>query len=283
MLKPAWWADEPAGPPLDVGLARTVADFDGALRLLHDQYVSRGYIRPLPCGRRVGLHHVFPSTKVVVVKREARVIGTITLVEDSCLGLPTDEAFGAELGRLRDRGRRLAEGGSLAVDPTARSSSAAVIIRLLRMATIYAASIARADDFCFVVHPRHRAFYLRLFPFREFRERRAYPRLPGMPPVVGFRLDLRLIRALIRTERSGLSAGPLPRFLFGPTACGEVMARLRCDLPASSLSPPEWARLFVTASLDTPDHPAPSAIDVAAVIGAVQDTATAEDVDAPRI
>ena len=124
----AWWAETPAVASLDFGLATTIADFEGAFRLAHDRYVWRRYMPPQPSGRRLGVHHVLPSTKVVVAKAEGRVVGTITVVEDSCLGLPMDEAFGGELGLLRERVRRLAEGASLAAgrwtaSPTSRSWS----------------------------------------------------------------------------------------------------------------------------------------------------------------
>lgn len=242
-----WWADSGAVASLDFGLAGTFEDFEGAFRLIHDQYVWRRYMTPAPSGLRMNLHNLLPSTKVVVAKAGAR-----------------DEAFGAELGRLRDRGRRVTEAAALAIDPDYRACGVAILVRLLRLATLHAARIARADDLCFLLHPRHRGFYQNLFPFRWFKERRAYPRVRG-PRAVGVRLDLALIRALLTTEREGLTAGPCTNFLCGPDAYRDVMARLRRDLPRSGLTPPEWARLF--AGVEQP-APEPSTFDLTAV-GAV--------------
>jgi hypothetical protein len=241
-----WWVETPAIAAIDFGLARGFSDFDGAFRLLHDQYVWRRYMRPNPAGRRLSLHNVLPTTKVFVARAEARVVGTLSAVEDSRLGLPMDEAFGPELGRLRERGRRLVEAASLALDPVVRASGIAILVRLLRLVVLYAARIVRASDLCFVVHRRHRAFYLRLFPFRRFSETRPYPRINGAP-VIGLRLDLGLVRALIRSERAGLSPGPHASFLCGPQGYEQVMPRLRRDLPKSGLTPAEWARLFAGA------------------------------------
>lgn len=262
----AWWAETPAVASLDFGLATTVADFEGAFRLAHDRYVWRRYMPPQLSGRRLGLHHVLPSTKVVVAKAGDRVVGTITVVEDSCLGLPMDEAFGDELGQLRERRRRLAEGASLAAGRVDGVPGVAIVVRLLRMAVLYAARIARRDDLCFVVRPRHREFYLNLFPFRRFRETRFYPRIGGAD-VIGLRLDLRVVRALIRVEAAGLSAGPLSRFLCARETSAALTARLRRDLPRSALTPPEWARLFADAGEPAPD---PATLPVAAVLGAAQ-------------
>ncbi len=255
----AWWAETPAVASLDFGLATTIADFEGAFRLAHDRYVWRRYMPPQLSGRRLGVHHVLPSTKVVVAKAAERVVGTITVVEDSCLRLPMDEAFSGELGQLRERGRRLAEGASVAAGRVDGVPGVAIVVRLLRMAVLYAARIARRDDLCFVVRPRHREFYLNLF-----RETRFYPRIGGAD-VIGLRLDLRIVRALMRIEAAGLSVGPLSKFLCGRETSAALTARLRRDLPRSALTPPEWARLFADAGEPAPD---PSTPQIAAVLGA---------------
>ena len=264
----AWFAEDETVRALDFGLAVTFGDFEGAFRLLHDRYVWRGYMAPDPSGRRLSLHNILPSTKLLVARAGTRVVGTLTVVEDSRLGLPMDEAFGAELGRLRERGRRLAEASSLAVDRGYRSSGVGILVRLLRLAVLYSARIARVDALCFAPNPRHREFYERLFPFRWFSEPKPYRRVQGPPPL-GVRLDLGLVRALLRAERSGLSAGPHSSFLCGPEAYGQVMARLRQDLPRSSLTPPEWARLFTEAGPRGPDRADPSTVELGALLSAM--------------
>ena len=264
----AWFAEDETVGTLDFGLAVTFGDFDAAFRLLHDRYVWRGYLTPEPSGRRLGLHNALPTTKLLVAKAEDRVVGTLTVVEDSCLGLAMDEAFGEELGRLRERGRRLAEASSLAVDRGYRSSGIAILVRLLRLAVLYAARIARVDDLCFVLNPRHREFYQRLFAFRWFGEPRPYRRAHGRP-ALGVRLDLALVRALLQVERAGLSAGPHSSFLCGPKAYVQVMARLRRDLPRSGLTPLEWARLFAGAGPQDTAGADLSTVQLGALLGAV--------------
>jgi hypothetical protein len=249
-----WWEEAPPLAALDFGLATTPEDFEGAFRLLHDRYVWRGYMAPQASGQRLGVHNLLPSTKVMVARAGDRVVGTITVVEDSCLGLPMDEAFGAELGGLRGGGRRLAEAASLAVCRTEGVSGVAVVVRLLRLAILYAALIARLDRLCFTVTPRHRDFYPRLFPMRRFKASQTYRRVNDAQ-VLGLYLDLKLVRALIRMERAGLSTGPAGRFLCGPAA-SEIAVRLRRELPRTALSPVEWARFFPEAGLRAETVPA---------------------------
>ncbi len=267
----AWFDEDETVRALDFGFAVTFADFEAALRLLHDRYVWRGYMAPDPSGRRLSLHNALPTTKLVVAKAEGRVVGLLTVFEDSCLGLPMDEAFGAELGRLRERGRRLAEASSLTVEPNYRSSGIPISVRLLRVGVLYAARIAYLDELCFTLHPRHREFYERLFPFCWFAEPRPYRRL-HVPPVYGLRMDLALVRALCRAERAGLSPGPNSHFLCGPES-DQVVARLRRDLPRSALTPSEWARLFADAGERGPEHAESRTTQLEALVGAVHTNA----------
>ena len=253
LSRAVWWTDDEVSAGVEVRLARTFADFDAAFRLVHDQYVRRGFVAAEPSGRRVGAHALLPSTKVLIATADGRAAGTMTVIEDSRLGLPMDMAFTRELDRLRARERRLAETSALALAPPCRRQSAAILIRLFRLAALYLTTVARADDMCFIVHPRHQGFYRSLFPFEQFPERHAYAPIKGVPPSTGFRADLRLVRAIVRAERLGLSPGPLYRFMFGPAALRDVTRQVRRDLAASTLTPHEWAWLFAP-----PDGPTPA-------------------------
>src|SRR5215475_6932109 len=90
--KPAWWGESEVVATLNFGLAVTASEFDGAFRLLHDQYLWRGYMAAASSGRRLSLHNLLPSTKVFVARSGDAVVATVTVVEDSRLGLPIDEA-----------------------------------------------------------------------------------------------------------------------------------------------------------------------------------------------
>ncbi len=57
---------------------------------------------PAPSRRRLSLHNVLPSTKVFVAKTgDGAVAATVTVVEDSRLSLPVDEAIGRFVHRAR--------------------------------------------------------------------------------------------------------------------------------------------------------------------------------------
>lgn len=223
------WDEDGVVAALDFGLATATEDFDGAFRLQHDEYVGAGYMSRHPTGRRVTAFNALPSTRVFVARDGARVVGTVTLVQDSPDGLPMDQVYREELSVFRARGRRLGEASTLTIDHAYRRSGLGILMRLYRLLSAYALTIARLDDLCMVVRPHHVRFYETFFPFRQIGPTRPYPRL-NRAPFVGFRADLRLVRSVQRVVGAGLMPGTPYEFLFAPRDYRPVLARLRRDL-----------------------------------------------------
>src|SRR5882672_4545338 len=85
-LKACWFENNQTADGLDFGIATDRNALEQALRLQHDQYVAQGYMDPHPSGWRLNLHNALPTTRVFVARHENRVVGTMTLIEDSRLG-----------------------------------------------------------------------------------------------------------------------------------------------------------------------------------------------------
>lgn len=262
-----WVVENEVTASLDFGLARGVDDFDGAFRLLHDRYVEGGYMAPHPSGRRLGIYNALPSTKVFVARAEGRVIATVALVQDSSVGMPMDQSYREELDAIRARGRRLGEASTLTVDPAYRASGFAILMRLYRLLIVYAAKIARLNDLCLTVAPHHARFYRTFFGVRELGPLRPYPRINNTR-VLGLRGDLSVTRALIRVAQAGLAVESPYDFIAGPPHYGQVLARLRRDLPGSAMTADQVAHFFAGYGPESV-----TALDLAAgLLSAVQHT-----------
>jgi len=96
-LKAAWFQNDPLADRLDFGLATDRHALEQAFRLQHDQYVAHGYMDAHPSGWRLSLHNALSATRVFVARCGGRVVGTMTLIADSPLGLPMDEIYTDEL------------------------------------------------------------------------------------------------------------------------------------------------------------------------------------------
>jgi N-acyl amino acid synthase FeeM len=228
--------------PVDVGVARDVEELEESFRLVHDQYVARGYMTSHPTGWRLSVFNALPTTKIFVANAAVKTIGTVALIEDSRLGLPMDQIYRDELRVLRRGGRRLGEVSALAIDPQ-RESGVAILMRLVRMLVVYATSIAQLDELCIAVNPRHAHFYT-LLAFCPFGALKSFGKVNGAP-AVALRLDLEYIRSVIRwVPEAGPAAGWFSNFFFGPENYQHVMIQLRRQLPGSEFTARKFAHFF---------------------------------------
>jgi len=230
-------------PDLEIGLASETVDFDAAFRLVHDQYVWRGYTAPAPSGRRFSVHHALPTTKVFVARRGDAFIGTLTLVQDSLFALPLDELYREEVAGLRQQGRRISEVSALATAAASRRAGVAVLLHLMRMVVTYALKIGSVNDLCITVNPRHVEFYRTCLRFDVIGPERAYGKVNGAPAVL-LRLDLDVARAVEAAVHRGEDSEPVHRFLFAADYQARVLSQLQSNLAAAHFRRAQFLEFF---------------------------------------
>jgi ribosomal protein S18 acetylase RimI-like enzyme len=154
-----------------IGRAYTAADLRQAYQLVHDVYLGSGFINPDRSGMRLRIFEMTPETATFVAKLNGKVVGVLSVVEDSQeLGLPADGVFNEEITDLRRRKRRVCEMTNQAVAEEFRKS--AVPSELMRCA--FAACLSgRYNEVAAVISPSHLGFY-ELLGFRQVGEQRSY-------------------------------------------------------------------------------------------------------------
>ena len=142
-------------------------------------------------GRVVSPHDAGPETFTLLAEDGAgTAVGTLSLVFDSERGLPCDEIYWLETGRLRAEGRRMAEVTRLALRKD-MPDSRRVLLRLFNLIYIYARRVRGYTDFVIEVHPRHLKYYERAMCFEKLGDEAECSRVGGAPAVLG-RVDLRM-------------------------------------------------------------------------------------------
>lgn len=154
-------------PNFKVKIASTKDELEDAYKLLHDCYVNQGLMKPHPSGLRCTLYTFLPETVTIVVKYKEKTVGTVTLIKDSRLGLPTDEKYQKENDKLRAQGCRLIEVSSLAVSKEFRSTGHVVQLLLIKYLYHYSL-IMGGTSLVISVHPRAKSFYRALLEFEQF-------------------------------------------------------------------------------------------------------------------
>ncbi|HET8579184.1 MAG TPA: hypothetical protein VFO18_18960 [Methylomirabilota bacterium] len=235
-LKACWGKDDSRIAPIEFGLATDLDAFDQVFRLIHDQYVARGYATPHPSGWRLSLHNALSTTRVFIARAAQRVIATLTLITESPLGLPMGEIYADELDTLHNEERRFGEVSALAIDPEYRQLGMAILLRLIRMMVLYASELARLTDLCIAVNPRHVALYRNAFQFEVIGPLKPYGKVNGAS-AVALRFDLGLVKALRRElgESPPMRDG-IHRALFDQDTCREVLARMTAELGRAAFS-----------------------------------------------
>jgi len=143
-----------------------------AFRLVYDVYIREGY--ELRFGRESGLwctiHHLHPGTMIFLAEKEGSLAGSVTVMPDSRLGLPTDRIFPEPLADLRNAGRRLSEISSLVVTEEPGGIPPELAMHLYRLAHLASLHLLKSTDIVASVMDRHRDFYSRFLLFDEVSE-----------------------------------------------------------------------------------------------------------------
>lgn len=148
-----------------IGLPKNVEELDEAFRILHDSYVAAGYMAPHPTGMRIIPQHLLLSTTIAVARLGNEVIGTLSFVRDSFLGLPMDSIF--DLSHLRRGGNRLLEVSSLAFKQKYRKEQGKLFFPLVKFAFLYARDISPVDYMVIAVNPSMDDFWRSFWLFHD--------------------------------------------------------------------------------------------------------------------
>ncbi|NRF66478.1 hypothetical protein HLB44_05740 [Aquincola sp. S2] len=189
--------DPAPGPALDLKIADTQEELEACFALLHDAYVSSGFMQPDPSGLRVTAYHALPTTTTLCAKIHGKVVGTLSLVREGVFGFPMQSAF--DLSAVRAKQGRIAEVSALAIHPDYRATGGQILFPLMKFMYEYCTSYFDTRHLVIAVNPNKIELYESLLFFE---------RLPGQPvaqygfangaPAIGATLDLAVARERFR-------------------------------------------------------------------------------------
>jgi hypothetical protein len=170
-------------------IADTQEELEACLTLLHDAYVSSGFMKPDPSGMRVTVFHALPTTTTLCAKVGDRVVGTVSLIREGPFGFPLQKIF--NLQSLREKGGAIAEVSALAVESSYRRQGGYILFPLMKFMYEYAVTFFDVRHLVIAVNPRHIEMYEALLLFKRLQMRpvESYDFVNGAP-AVGATLDL---------------------------------------------------------------------------------------------
>lgn len=161
--------DESQLAGIEIRVARDQQEINQAFKLLYEAYLGNGLMDPKEHELRITKYHCLPTSIIVVAIYEGEVIGTVTHVLDSQLGLPSDSAV--DLTSFRKRGKRIAEISALAVKKGFRRSHA-LLFAMTRYMFYYATKYAGVNYWIIGVRSNVATYYQGLFFFNRFKTKK---------------------------------------------------------------------------------------------------------------
>lgn len=136
---------------LELKIAESEQELEDCFRILHDAYVSSGFMRPDPSGMRITQYHALPTTTTLCAKFDGQVVGTISMIRDGVFGFPLQSIF--DLTPVRAKGGNIAEISALAVHPDFRKTGGAILFPLMKFMHAYCTEYFDTRHLVIAVNP----------------------------------------------------------------------------------------------------------------------------------
>ncbi|GHU29410.1 hypothetical protein AGMMS50256_14240 [Betaproteobacteria bacterium] len=170
-------------------IAETQEELEACFKLLHEAYVDSGFMKSHPSGMRVTIYHALPTTTTLCAKYDDKVVGTLSLIRESILGVPMQKIF--DLSAVRAKKGQIAEVSALAIHKGFRRTGGSVLFPLMKFMYEYCTTFFDTRHLVIAVNPRHIEMYESLLFFQRLSANvvENYDFVNGAP-AVGATLDL---------------------------------------------------------------------------------------------
>ena len=166
-----------------VGVANSYSLRKKAYRFQFKAYEKLGIVQPQEGALWLTIHDALPQTTTFVAEdMSGELVGTLTLVFDSPLGLPADSLFPSEVERIRRKGGRICELISFGASSKMRGS-VKILAGLFYSSFLFARFARKATDYVITVHERHERFYCSNLLFSRSGPVRRYSKVNDEPTV----------------------------------------------------------------------------------------------------
>lgn len=183
--------------------AKSGEELEESHRLVCREYAKDDYIFDHGASLQKFLSFILlPDSVTFTARKDGRIIGTISVIADSEIGLPMDEIYKDGVDSLRKHGKKIAEISQLAIDreysdASQRGNKAFLFIPLFKMVFDYSMR-KKFDNLCVAVNPKHSSVYNSLF-FNDIGGLKYYPSVNNAPAIAKT-LDLNRLKRELHRE-----------------------------------------------------------------------------------
>jgi hypothetical protein len=154
---------------LEIKVATTQEELQAAYEILYESYLEYGYQEPNPERMRIIKYFALPTTTTVVAKVSGRVVGTVTFIRKSPMGLPMEKVF--DLQGYVQKGETVVEVSSLAISSAYRHQRGRIFFPICNYIYHYLRRYLSADFVAIAVNPAWADFYEGYLLFSKIENR----------------------------------------------------------------------------------------------------------------
>lgn len=151
-------------------LATTKEDIEQALNLVYDAYINLNYIDKNSDQLHLPKYLILPTTTILVIKLKEKVIGTVSIILDSSLGLPSETTW--DISEYKKNGMSIGEISALTISKDMRSHAGQLFLPLIKMQHIFCKEFLNLDGVVAATSQEVEAFYTDLLLFKPIANSR---------------------------------------------------------------------------------------------------------------
>ncbi len=151
-------------------IAETETELRQAFNLVYEEYKKRKVIGDCDIGLRITKYNMLPSTTIFIAVKDDEVIGTVSLILDTSIGLPADKI--TNLKQMRKSGHRIAEISALAVKQKYKKKTNFLFMSLTTLCNRFAHEIVGCRYIVAVVNKAYGYVYSDMFLFKDMKTSR---------------------------------------------------------------------------------------------------------------
>lgn len=145
--------------------AESESEIFQALNLVYGSYLDLDYIDPNETAMRFNKYLAHPNTVILIAKMDEEVLGTISIISDSAMGLPSDDTW--PLNSYRTRGRVIAEISSLAIKKDFKLRRGKLLFPLCKEMYLFCRKILKVDGIVISTRLEVEPFYTDVLLFEK--------------------------------------------------------------------------------------------------------------------
>ncbi|PCJ63488.1 MAG: hypothetical protein COA79_01360 [Planctomycetota bacterium] len=183
-----------------IKVVRTFDDRVRAYRFMYKIYLEKEFAEVNTSRMWYSLYDAHPNTITFIAEKSDEVIGAITVVMDSEMGLSANELYADEISEMKSRNHRPAEIISLGVK-SGQKDAKKILIKLFNNIYFAARGVFSVTDLIITVNPRHQKFYSRVLTFDTLGIPKEYNKVGGAVAVL-LNLNLKKVEMLVEMSRT---------------------------------------------------------------------------------